>query len=221
MIETRNWADFTIPMRIEKLIGSIIDSLSTYEIIILKYASVIGNIFDINSLIQFNLFNLDIDQLYKILQNLEKNRILEFLYDLKPKHLICKFNISFMREILYQQLLIEQKTDIHNNFARSLQSSKFKFMSYDEELKYLIYHLKIAGKNLINYIEEEDDDIYKLNNLTESLNINNLKIFIIKEIINRLKVRGDNNNSIVSINSGVVEKKSDKGLTWEEYISII
>jgi hypothetical protein len=51
--------------------------------------------------------------------------------------------------------------------------------------------------------------------------LNNLKIFLIKDIVNKLREIGENNNQIVSIKSGAVGKKSDKGVTWEEYILLI
>jgi hypothetical protein len=99
-----------------------------------------------------------------------------------------------------------------------MQSSNIKYMSHSEEVKYLMYHLRTGEKSLMNYMEEEDGE-QKLNiNIERDLNLNNLKIFLIKDIVNKLREAGENNNHIVSIKSGVVGKKSDKGVSWEEYV---
>jgi class 3 adenylate cyclase len=215
-----NWTDFTVPVRIEKIIGSIIDQLSAKEIIILKCASVIGNIFDIQKLTDLNSLNLTLSELYIIISQLEKLHIIEFLYDFNPKHLVCKFSLPFLREILYQRMLIEQRTEIHNNIAKTLQTSKVRYMSYKMEVKYLHWHLRTSEKTLMAYLEEEDNTkpYYK-----DDLNLHNIKIFLIKDIMNRLnsiELRLDSDEigwkNIPCIKSGVVEKKSDKGPTWED-----
>ena len=72
MNKRNDWKAFNVPIRIEKVLGNIIDSLSAREIIILKYASVIGNIFDLeklNKIIPFN--NVTVDDLYLMLQKFE------------------------------------------------------------------------------------------------------------------------------------------------------
>jgi hypothetical protein len=72
MDEFNDWTDFNIPIRIEKILGSIIDNLDVKEIILLKHASIIGNLFDISKLERINPFdNTTFDDLYAILQNLE------------------------------------------------------------------------------------------------------------------------------------------------------
>jgi hypothetical protein len=148
---------------------------------------------------------------------------------LNPKHLVCKFAIPFFREILYQRMLIEQKTDIHMMVARSLQISKSKYMSHDKEVKCLEMHLKIAEKTLMRQMESEDEEqlrllrIYKNKN-TDTLNLNNLKINLVKNICEKLKLidlkletetENQNKKSFLSIKAGYIEKKSDKNITWE------
>lgn len=73
MEEDNDWSGFTIPIRIEKILGNIIDdSLDTREIILLKHASVIGNMFDIFKLKEINPFSsLSFDDLYEILVTLD------------------------------------------------------------------------------------------------------------------------------------------------------
>ena len=86
MEQMLDWSDFTVPMRIEKIVGSLIDALNTKEIILLTYASVIGNMFDLKKLNELNPFNnVTKDELYSILLSLEEKGILEFLYDFNQK----------------------------------------------------------------------------------------------------------------------------------------
>ena len=81
MDRNQDWKSFNLPMRYEKILGNMIDCLSVKEIIILKYASVIGNIFDLeklNKILPFN--NIDKDDLYSILQNFEVRLYIKFTY---------------------------------------------------------------------------------------------------------------------------------------------
>lgn len=72
MESDNDWSGFSIPIRIEKILGNIIDSLDTKDIILLKHASVIGNLFDIDKLKDINPFlSLTFDELYAIIMNLE------------------------------------------------------------------------------------------------------------------------------------------------------
>ena len=72
MHNNRDWSNFVIPVKMEKLIGSFIDYLDFKEIIILKMASAIGNIFDLNKLYKLYPFNLfTIDDMYSILSKME------------------------------------------------------------------------------------------------------------------------------------------------------
>ncbi len=69
-----DWKAFNLPIRYEKTLGQIIDTLGGKEIIILKHASAIGNLFDLgnlNKIIPFN--NIDEDDLYRILRKFEVN----------------------------------------------------------------------------------------------------------------------------------------------------
>jgi class 3 adenylate cyclase len=195
MEEMRDWTSFTVPMRIEKIIGNIIDSLTPREIIVLKYASVIGNIFDKEKIEKNNPFDhIASDEINLLLKNLEVKGVVEILYDLKPKKMVLKFGIPFLREILYQRMLIEQKHDIHMNMARHLQSSEFKYMPHSQEVKFLENHMKTTEKTLTKQMEDESDeenmDMTKMvkKKKHQELNLNNLKIFLVKDICERLKV---------------------------------
>ena len=100
MVMQNDWTEFHIPYRIEKVLGSIVDSLDVKEIILLKHASVIGNLFDIDKLFRINPFNnVPFAELYSIIQHLEVNfdlyRIMEFL----------KFYMIYNLRDLYVNLL--------------------------------------------------------------------------------------------------------------------
>ena len=72
MDNEQDWISFNVPIRMEKLIGHIIDSLECKEIILLKYAATIGNIFDLDKLSKLNPFNnCTFYDLYSILQRFE------------------------------------------------------------------------------------------------------------------------------------------------------
>ena len=72
MDKYNDWSEFHIPLRIEKVLGSLIDHLNVKEIIVLKHASVIGNIFDISKLYRLNpLNNISFDEINSIIYNLE------------------------------------------------------------------------------------------------------------------------------------------------------
>jgi class 3 adenylate cyclase len=196
MEEMRDWTSFTVPMRIEKIVGNIIDSLTPREIIVLKHASVIGNIFDKDKIEKYNPFDhLASDELHSILKNLELKGVIEILYDLNPKKMVLKFSIPFLREILYQRMLIEQKNDIHMIMARYLQSSEFKYMPHSQEVKLLEHHMKTTEKTLTMQMEEDSDEESNMNMTKmvkkkkhQELNLNNLKIFLVNDICERLKV---------------------------------
>ena len=96
-------------------------------------------------------------------------------------------------------MLIEQKNEIHLVLARTMQYDKFKYMPHDKEVKILKNHLKNSEKTLISQME---DDIYEIMKKDKgmihlelmmeklkqnALNFNNLKIFSIKNICERLK----------------------------------
>lgn len=228
MYEHNDWSEFKIPIKMEKLIGNIIDNLKAKEIILLKHASVIGNMFDIDKLNDLNPFeSITFEDLIAILSNLEAHGLIEVLYDLHPKQIVYKFSVPFLREILYQRMLIEQRNDIHLNIARKLQDAKFSYMPHYKETYQLQTHLRIAEKSIINYMEEDDDSIAdsKDNQKQKCLSLNGMKILLVKDICERLRVidlRLDSNEIDISkrsmpiIKSGATFKKSDKNITWEQ-----
>ena len=187
MLKLRDYSKLKIPLIIEKVLGNIIDSLKCNEIIILKYASVIGNIFDIDILSEIlNTSPSNFDDLIETMKTFESYGIIEILYDLKPKHLVAMFSIPLMREVLYQRMLVEQKTDIHAKIARKMEFSKFSYMSKNIEHDILKKHLEMSEKTIMSVTEETDEE--NLNTDIFNGNITNQKILVTKDIIAKLKI---------------------------------
>ena len=186
MKELRDYRKIKIPFIIEKVLGNIIDALKCMEIIILKQASVIGNIFDIDILSDLlSTFSTNFDDLFEAIRNFESFGIIEVLYDLKPKHLVAMFSIPLMREVLYQRLLVEQRCDIHSRVARKMEFSKYSYMAKKTEYEILKRHLEASESTLMTSIEEDN-----MNRTTDRINGNlaNRKILITKDIIEKLKI---------------------------------
>ena len=187
MLKLRDYSKLKIPLIIEKVLGNIIDSLKCNEIIILKYASVIGNIFDIDILSEIlNTSPSNFDDLIETMRTFESYGIIEILYDLKPKHLVAMFSIPLMREALYQRMLVEQKTDIHAKIARKMEFSKFSYMPKNIEHDILKKHLETSEKTILNDTEETEEE--NLNTDIFNGNITNQKILVTKDIIAKLKI---------------------------------
>ena len=227
MEKLRNWNDFTIPIRIEKICGEMIDSLHERDIIILKHAATIGNLFDIQTLLTIIPFKgITLPDLYDELKKIEQKRMIEYLYNLnkKKKTVIYKFCCPFLKETLYQRMLIEQRNEIHMQIARLIQKKQVSYLpSIKLEKLNLRKQLENGQKSIIKEMEEHPSDNKDYN---ETLNIQSLKILIVKEICDKLKdIKSCPDDEIEQIEGkdklamalkyGMVDKKSDGKLTWE------
>ena len=186
MMRLKDYRQIKIPIVIEKVLGNIIDGLKCIEIIILKQASVIGNIFDIDILSDLmSTFSTTFDDLLDAIKNFESLGIIEILYDLKLKHLVAMFSLPLMREVLYQRLLVEQRCDIHSRVARKMEFSKYSYMPKEIEYEILKGHLEASENTMMNTLEEDKEGkiFDKING-----NIANRKILITKQIIEKLKI---------------------------------
>ena len=237
MEKLRNWNDFNIPLRIEKICGEMIDSLHEREIIMLKHAATIGNLFDIQTLLSILPFKgITLPDLYRDLKKIEKKGMIENLYDLdhKKKTVIYKFCCPFLKETLYQRMLIEQRNDIHMQISRLIQKNQVSYLpSLKLEKLNLRKQLENGQKSIIKEMEEaptNKDDVFKDTN--EVLNINSLKILIVKEICDKLKyMKSYADDEIEQVEGkdklaqalkyGMVEKKSDGKITWENMFFVI
>ena len=186
MLKLKDFSKLKIPLIIEKVLGNIIDSLKCMEIIILKHASVIGNVFDIDILSEIlSTSPSNFDDLIDTIRNFESYGIIEILYDLKPKHLVAMFALPLMREVLYQRMLVEQKTDIHAKIARKMEFSKFSYMPKNIEHDILKKHLDTSEQTIMNTIDIDDNASNKDN---FNGNVTNQKILVTKDIIEKLKI---------------------------------
>ena len=187
MLKLRDYSKLQIPFMIEKILGNIIDSLDCSDIILLKNASIIGNIFDIDKLADIlNMSVSNYDDLIASMKKFESYGIVEILFDLRKKHFVAMFAIPLMREILYQRMLTIQKTELHSKIARKLEFSKFSYMGKNLEHDILKKHLETSEQTFMDKINEIDNekiekDIYKGN-------IINQKILVTKDIIEKLKI---------------------------------
>ena len=235
MEKLRNWNDFIIPLRIEKICGEMIDSLHEKDIIMLKHAATIGNLFDIQTLLSILPFKgLTLPDLYRDLKKIEKKGMIENLYDLdhKKKTVVYKFCCPFLKETLYQRMLIEQRNEIHMKIARSIQKNRVSYLpNLKLEKLNLRKQLENGQKSIINEMEEHPaNDNKKENN--EVLNINSLKILIVKEICDKLKYMKNYSDDEIeqvegkeklaqALKYGMVEKKSDGKITWENRFFVV
>ena len=159
--------------------------------------------------------------------------MIETLYDLdhKKKTVVFKFCCPFLKETLYQRMLIEQRNDIHMQIARLIQKNHVSYLP----------NLKLEKLNLRKQLENGQKSIIKemeapvnvdSNENKEVLNVNSLKILIVKEICDKLRyMRNYSDDEIEQIEGkeklaqalkyGMVEKKSDGKITWENRFFVI
>ena len=140
--------------------------------------------------------------------------------DLKNKYVVCKFSISFLREILYQRIPSDIRNQLHYIIGKMTKinfNSKYgkrsKYLSNEDELEMLKNHLKFSEITIHeNFLKGSLSNPEMIN---DNLNINNLKTLLTQEIcskISSIKINDDKNNMI---KAGFIYKKSDGKLTWE------
>ena len=237
MLKYNDFTELKIPDIIVKKVGAIIDNyLDKLNIYILKLASVIGNMFDLNNLKQAILLdntanstmNIIKDNctnfLYEKLCDLEEDYIIEILYDLniKKKEVVCKFSVPFLREILYQRTPSEYRNQIHHIIGRlvninNLMKSNDKIKYIDEmmELGILQKHLKYGQISIHDNFLNGKLSTIKIKG-DNYININNLKTLIIRQICAKIKSIKINDDKKNMIKSGYIYKKSDGKITWEK-----
>lgn len=137
-----------------KLNSPILDKLDSREILALKIASVIGDIFTSNILRKINPFKgqgISNEDLEKILTELENKEILNVLDEKDQKHKVYQFSQTFMREVIYQRMTYSQRRELHRIYAEKLQNFSENAMDgrhvkIFEKLQSekLIFHWKLA-----------------------------------------------------------------------------
>lgn len=214
MLTYRDYTKMQIPSVIQNSLSSLATALKPPELAVLKHASVIGNIFDIDTLSSILVQpSVTFEDLIEMIKNFEAIGIIEILYDIKPKRIVCIFAIPLFRETLYLMIDREQKPILHARVARKMQFMKFSYMGKECENNILQRHLEAAdrSKTIVkdNEITKEDIINKNVNNIgsnineinTEllrnrtlntmnqnNINLVNLKILTTKEIIEKLKI---------------------------------
>ena len=234
MLKYNDFTELILSRIIQKKIGEIIGNiLDEEEVVLLKIASLFGDLFEISQLKQVILIENtsifvsylkkgDDYYIYKKLKGLESKYIIEIIEDLdfKNKYVICKFSIPFLREILYQRIPSEQRNQLHYIIGKmtkinfhSNYGKRSRYLSNEDELEMLKNHLKFSEITIHeNFLKGTLSNSEIVN---DNLNINNLKILLTQAIcskISSIKVNDDKNNMI---KAGYIYKKSDGKLTWE------
>ena len=126
-----DWSDILLPYVYEKIVAMALNStLSFKEIVLLKYASIIGTVFDIKTLDKMNPIKnlIKINDLENILLRLNNEYFIEtFLEEVENQkngkhHLICKISFPLMREVLHQKIPMEKRAILHMKTAKFLSS---------------------------------------------------------------------------------------------------
>ena len=186
-----DWNDILIPYIYEKIASNSLNKILNFkEILILKYASIIGTIFDMKILNKINPLNNIVknEDIIKLVEKLNENYFIELHNEiqLKKNKLICQITFPFLRETLYQKFLMETRAPFHMKLATIISMSKrIKYFSLDDELKFLKRNLFDSEANIIDEMKRKRRDIETLKDILESqkdLSYNNLKILLIKEI---------------------------------------
>ena len=114
MIELDELLTINAPLCRTKINGQLIDRLSCEQHLIMKTASVIGECFDLQTLVKVNPFKLSItaEKLRKILADLENMEYIEIL-DEQEHNITYRLTHTFMREVLYQRMIFNQRRQIH------------------------------------------------------------------------------------------------------------
>ena len=190
-----DWSDLLLPYIYEKIDSMMINSLLSYqEIMLLKYASIIGNIFDLKTLEKLNsMKTIKVKEMEKILIKLNNEYLLEIYYrDVENKNdkiqnIVCQLTFPLLREILHQKFPMERRAILHMKTSKILSTSKRNtYFSIENELKIFKRHLLYSEMNIINEIESKD--IKTVQDILQNkmvLNFNNLKLYVVKEIFSK------------------------------------
>ena len=191
-----DWSDILLPYVYEKIaMMSINSTLDFKEIVLLKYASVIGTVFDIKALDKLNPIKnfVKMKDLERILLKIYNEYFIEIFTDEaetqkgKALNLICQITFPLMREVLHQHFPMEKRSTLHMQIAKILSTTKKNiFFSIENELKILKRHLLYSEMNILSEIESKE--IRTLQDILQNkkvLNYNNLKLYLVRKICSK------------------------------------
>ncbi|CAD8109893.1 unnamed protein product [Paramecium primaurelia] len=192
------------PLNKFRLNSPYLDKVGCLELLILKVASIIGDIFDVQTLNKIQPFKevIQKENLIKILNSLEELEIIETM-ELNDLNKYYRFAKPFLREIIYQRLLFSQRRELHKYYAQALQEIPSQF-EIDEKLE--------AQRLEHNWILAEQKWNSQSNIKQRGLELSHKakRSIIIKSIQTKLIAKTNN------IKLGLLKKKSDKNVTWAE-----
>ena len=121
------WVQVNGPVIDKYSIKLIINRLGCLESLLMKTASVIGDIFDIQTLSKIHPFKGQVqgDMLQKILANLESQELLEVL-EVSDYNIFYRFTNPFMREVIYQRITYKLRRIAHLSVAEVNISFNYK-----------------------------------------------------------------------------------------------
>lgn len=122
------------------------DHMKIKGILLLKAAAVIGEIFTLKQLEFISpLINEDIETIMEILIDLQSKDFIEIIDDNDAKNWTCGFTKKFLRETLYQRLLLRgQKKNLHQLSADYIQNHPNLEQNHEVEQKKLLNHILVA-----------------------------------------------------------------------------
>jgi len=186
-----DWSFIDVPdlaTRLNSKHLSLLSKISIKDLICLKAASVIGNIFTLRQLKYISpLITEGMVDLIKRVVILDEMKIIEIIDDDGVSDMTCRFLIPFIRETLYQRLLYrDQKKCMHSMSAEFLLNNSIP-SDLDNECQRMIKHLLIS------------EDIPEISFLT----IKSKRQIIVKKVSNLLQ------KDTKIIKSGILTKQGE------------
>ena len=191
--------------------GEILDRLEIHAYLLMKAAAIIGEEFDLQTLIKVNPFQLSIsnEKLRRVLKYLEKAEFIEIL-DETEHNVIYRFVNPLMREIIYNRMLFSQRRQLHRFVAEAMQGNPLQNEADEKtECQKLIYHWCLA--------ENLDQMSWQFENSQFS---NKAKRSLIVKKISSLLSKNQHSLSIV-LKSGSLDKRSDHGMSWSSRFLVL
>ena len=199
-----DWSNLLLPYIYEKITSMAINSLITFkEILLLKYACIIGTIFDVQTVDKINPLNLIIkkEDLINIMEKLSNEYIIELFENESgnrkiKKCLICKICFPFMREVLHKKFPIQQRAKLNADIAKLLSGGKkVYYFNSTIEGKILNRHLIYSEIDVVQEVESKtaQDNLINSYKKKKIMNTNNLTVLSVKDICSRIFDRKNKN----------------------------
>ncbi|KRX10829.1 P-loop containing nucleoside triphosphate hydrolase [Pseudocohnilembus persalinus] len=208
IIELEDLLTSDVPFMCYQINGPIIDKQNILDILVLKVASLIGDVFDLQMLYKVYPFKdiIKAEQLKQILFNLERIHFLEIL-DQNEYNIYFRFQDSFIRECIYQRLTYQQRRQLHLQVAEAIQTLPQYDDDENAEGDRLVYHWCL-GENKKD-ITNQDQFSHKA------------KRSIIVKKITTILGKHDKTDKDFLLKSEVLQKKSDSNVTWADRFTVL